>query len=213
MLKRHGEQCQIQVPGFSGRLTQTEYSAYKEAVSAVEDQIKQLSESRKALTNVEKEFREWPEIVTDNSSVKSEADQSSRNPSDEWERLHTLSKSDRNEIAFCARQADGGKEYGIVEYFDSNSSFAAVHGTYEVLMTGNNARTLLQDHLENERSILKLLQKDVQLTVEETLSEKHPGQNLGRVVRAIAGACGDPRKNESEFKQTPAITNDRKMSI
>jgi len=48
-----------------------------------------------------------------------------------------------------------------------------------------------------------LFRKDIEATVEESLSEKLPGQNHSRVVRAISARCGSQVPIESE-KEQPA---------
>ena len=55
MLKRNGEPCQYQVPGFAGRLTATEHGAYTEAVASVDDHLRQLNEAVTALTEIERQ--------------------------------------------------------------------------------------------------------------------------------------------------------------
>jgi hypothetical protein len=57
--------------------------------------------------------------------------------------------------------------------------------------------------VESERSFLQLFRKDIEATVEENLTEKFPGQNHSRVVRAIAARCGNQLPVESE-KEKPA---------
>lgn len=56
MLKRNGEPCQHEVPGYPGRLTASEFDAYREAFAAVEDQIRALTEAASALADVEKQL-------------------------------------------------------------------------------------------------------------------------------------------------------------
>jgi hypothetical protein len=106
-------------------------------------------------------------------------------------------------MLLCSRDIDGQKQFGVVEKFDPNSPYARVHGDTDLQMTGNNAFVLLQNYVESERSVLQLFRKDIEATVEENLSEKFPGQNHSRVVRAISARCGNQVPVESE-KEKPA---------
>jgi hypothetical protein len=70
-------------------------------------------------------------------------------------------------------------------------------------MTGNNAFILLQNYVESEGAVLQFFRKDIEAKVEESLTEKFPGQNHSRVVRAISARCGNQVPVESE-KEKPA---------
>jgi hypothetical protein len=211
MLKRHGEPCQYQVPGFAGRLTETEHTAYAEAVGSVEDQLKQFNEAVTALTEAEKQIPNWPELVANGSTEQAQVISVQGNKGAPWQILRTLSKTSRNEVFFCARPSENGREFGIIEKFDPNSAYARVHGSSEVLMTSNDAHLLLQDHLENERAILHLFRKDIEATVEESLSEKYPGQNLSRVIKAVGSRCSNNIPAAPRKSRTHAITNNVKI--
>ncbi|MGH7977713.1 MAG: hypothetical protein ACREC8_13780, partial [Limisphaerales bacterium] len=81
--------------------------------------------------------------------------------------------------------------------------YARVHGETDLQMTGNNAFVLLQNYVESERGVLQLFRKDIEATVEENLSERFPGQNHSRVVRAISARCENQAPVEVE-KEKPA---------
>ena len=52
MLKRSGELCRYCVPGFAGRLTESEHNLYLEALSAVKKQLLELSDFSHQLDQV-----------------------------------------------------------------------------------------------------------------------------------------------------------------
>lgn len=106
-------------------------------------------------------------------------------------------------MLLCSREHEGEKQFGVVEKFDPKSPYARVHGETDLQMTGSNAFVLLQNFVESERAVLQLFRKDIEATVEENLSEKFPGQNHSRVVKAISARCGSQPPVESE-KERPA---------
>ncbi|MDX1951071.1 MAG: hypothetical protein SFY81_02740 [Verrucomicrobiota bacterium] len=189
MLKRHGEPCQYRVPGFGGRLTETEYQAYTEAMDVVQDQVSQLLEGARTLGELETQAINWRELPVNGTSQLIQAIRIQGDRGAPWQILKTLSKTATNEILFCSRPRGTGQEYGIIEQFGPHSAYARAHGTAEVLMTSNDPKILIQDHLDNEKNILQLFRKDIQATVEETLAAKYPGENLSRVVKAVDDRC------------------------
>jgi hypothetical protein len=211
MLKRNGELCEYQVPGFAGRLTETEYSVYTEAVASVEEQLRQFNEAVTALTEIEKQIPDWTELPANGATEKAQVIAVQGNKGAPWQILRTLSKSARNEVLFCVRDADGEKEFGILEKFDPKSAYARAQGETEVLLTSNNAHLLFQDHIENERALLRLFRKDIEAIVEESLSERYPGQNLSRVVKAVGGRCNQQIATEPRQNRMHAITSNMRI--
>ncbi|MDX1951453.1 MAG: hypothetical protein SFY81_04670 [Verrucomicrobiota bacterium] len=189
MLKRNGEVCQYRVPGYAGRLTKMEYNAYTEAMTSVEDQVKQLSEGIQALSDLQNDLPNWRDLPVNGSTETAQVITVKGDQGAPWQILRTISKTSRNEVLFCTRPKGNDQQFGIIEKFDPNSAYARIHGTSEVLMTSNDPKLLIQDHLENERAIFQLFRKDIEATVAESLAEKYPGQNLSRVIRAISGRC------------------------
>jgi hypothetical protein len=211
MLKRNGEICQYRVPGFAGRLNKLEYDAYSEAMTSVEDQVRQLSEGIQALSDLEKELPNWRELPVDGSTETAQVISVKGDRGAPWQILRTISKTSRNEVLFCTRPKGNDQQFGIIEKFGPDSAYARIHGTSEILMTSNDPKLLIQDHLENERAIFQLFRKDIEATVAESLSEKYPGQNLSRVIRAIGGRCQCQESISARNDQHHAIANNVKI--
>jgi len=211
MLKRNGEPCQYQVPGFAGRLTATEHGAYTEAVASVDDHLRQLNEAVTALTEIERQSPDWTELAINGSSQQGQTITIQGDKGAPWQILRTLSKTSRNEVLLCARASETGKEFGIVEKFDPNSAYARAQGNSDVLLTSNNPHLLMQDYVENERAIHQLFRKEIEATVEESLSEKHPGKNLSRVVKAVGARCDKQTPTATRNDRTHAITSNVKI--
>jgi hypothetical protein len=190
MLKRNGEICQIEVPDYPGRLTATEKRAYTAAIAVIEDQLRDLAEAGRALADVEKQIPQWkgeisaaPGTPTLNGNVEGI-------PGNQWHVVKTLVKTSRSELLFCSRALEEGREFAVFEKFDSNSAYAQAQGNPELILTSNNASLLLQDYVESERRMLQLVKQNIEAAVEESLTEKFPGEDNSRVVKAISARCG-----------------------
>jgi hypothetical protein len=205
MLKRNGEDCEHAVPNFPGLLTESEFKAYNVAVPLVAVEVRMFNERTNTLSEIEKQSAQIAEQVTAQSTRDLQSLTVKEKPEDTWQIRHALFKSARSEMLLCSRDIGEKKQFGVVEKFDPKSPFARVHGDTNLQMTGNNAFVLLQNYVESERSVLQMFRKDIEATVEENLSEKFPGQNHSRVVRAISARCGNQTPVESE-KEKPATS-------
>ena len=189
MLKRNGEICQAEVPDYPGRLTATELRAYKAAVASVENQLHDLAEAARALSDVEKQIPQW-KGASENAAAPMLAGIGEENSGNQWHVLKTLVKTSRSELLFCSRALEDGSEFAVFEKFDPNSAYAQAQGNPELLLTSNNPSLLLQDYVESERRMLHLVKQNIEAAVEESLTEKFPGEDNSRVVKAISARCG-----------------------
>lgn len=205
MLKRNGENCEHPVPNYPGLLTASEFKAYNVAVPLVAVEVRLFNERATTLSEIEKQSAETAEQATSQVARDLPSVMVKGKPESAWQVRHVLFKSARSEMLLCSRDHEGEQQFGVVEKFDPKSPYARIHGDTDLQMTGNNAFVLLQNYVENERSVLQLFRKDIEATVEENLSEKFPNQNHSRVVRAIAARCGNQVPVESE-KEKPAKT-------
>lgn len=189
MLKRNGEPCQHEVPGYPGRLTASEFQAYGEAFAAVEDQLRAFTEAASALADVEKQLPQIATPLTSKVLEPAQALESEELKDGGWQIRRTLHKSARSELLLCSREAERNREFAVVERFDPNSPYAKANRYCEIQMASNNPRLLLQDYVEQEKQLFQLFRNDLVAQVEEVLSQRYPDQNLNRVVKAIAARC------------------------
>jgi hypothetical protein len=194
MLKRNGENCEHAVPNYPGLLTTSEHQAYNAAAPSVAEEVRLFNEQATKLSEIERQSAQIAEQVAAQPAPQLFA---------AWHTRQTLSKSPRSEMMLCSRGINGKEQFGIIEKFGPNAPYSRKHGETDILMTGNNVFVLLQDYVEKERAVLQMFRKDIEATVEENLSQKFPGQNHSRVVRAISARCGNQVPVESE-KQQPA---------
>jgi isochorismate hydrolase len=198
MLKRNGEDCEYPVPNYPGLLTASEHKAYTEAAALVAGNLRQFNERADALHDLEQQLPHIAEQATVQIARHTQSIAMKGALEDAWQIHHVLLKSARSESLLGSRDTAQGKEFGIIEKFDPYSAYARAHGSAELQMTGRNAFLLLQNFVASERGVLQLFRKDIEATVEESLSEKFPGQNHSRVVRAISARCGNQVAVEGE---------------
>jgi hypothetical protein len=203
MLKRNGEDCEHVVPNYPGLLTTSEFKAYNVAVPLVAEQVLLFNKRAGILSEIEKQSAQIAENVTAQSKDNLQALTVNETPESTWQIHQSLFKSPSSEMLFCSRDIGEKKQFAVVEKFEPNSLYARSRGGVDLQMTGNNAFVLLQNFVESERGVLQLFRKDIEATVEENLSEKFPGQNHSRVVRAISARCGNQVPVESE-KEKPS---------
>lgn len=203
MLKRNGENCEHAVPNYPGLLTASEYKAYHVAVPLVAEEVRLFNERSNTLSEIEKQSAQIAEQIASQATHGLQSLTVKGTPESIWQIHQTLFKSPRSEILLCSRDVGERKQFGVVEKFDPNSPYARVHGDSDLQMTGNNAFILLQNYVESEGAVLQFFRKDIEAKVEESLTEKFPGQNHSRVVRAISARCGNQVPVESE-KEKPA---------
>ena len=194
MLKRDGEDCEHPVPNYPGLLTTSEHKAYQAAIPLVAEQVRLFNERTKILAEIEKQTPEIAEKVAAQKDIPLVG---------AWHIRHTLFKSGRGEMTLCSLGVEGKEKFGVIERFDPNSAHARVHGDSEEIMRGSTVFLVLQNFVENERSVLELFRKDIAATVEEKLTEMFPKLNPSRVMRAIVAQCGEPVPAQSE-KVAPA---------
>ncbi len=183
-----GDACQHAGPNYPGRRTNSELKAYNVAVPIVAEPVRLFNERAKTLVEIENQSAKIAEQVASQSphGLPALAITARGMPEGTWHVNQTLFKSTRSEVLLCSRDIGEKKQFGVVDRFDPNSPYARVHGETDLQMTGNNVFVLLQNYVESERGVLQLFRKDIEATVEENLSERFPGQNHSRVVRAIS---------------------------
>jgi len=189
MLKRNGEVCQAEVPDYPGRLTATEKRAYSAAAATIEGHLRELAEAARALSTVEKQIPQWKEELNDTAAAPILEGMDKKTSGDEWHVVKSLVKTSRSELLFCSRSLDEGREFAVFEKFDPRSAYTQAQGNPELLLTGDNALGLLEVYLESERRMLQLVKQNIEAAVEESLTEKFPGEDHSRVVRAISARC------------------------
>lgn len=210
MLKRNGQPCQRTVPDYPGRLTDFEFLAYNTVFTAVEEDFKLLSAVTESLTDLERSFPRLLEASEGAMDSFNEVvpDQTGK----QWAVVAPLLKFRRTELLFCKRIVEGAEnEFAVVERLDPKSPLAQARGVWQLHMTSNDARLLLQDFIEGERQTAQLYAQDIVGISRDEIDEKYPDQDLGRVVKAIAQRCS--KKISTEERVIPVQTRKRVESV
>jgi hypothetical protein len=209
MLKRNGQPCQRSVPDYSGRLTDFEFLAYNTVFTSVEEDFKQLSAVTDSLTDLERSFPRVLEASEGAVGGFSEVvpDQTGK----QWSVVAPLLKLRRTETLFCKRVVEGENEFAVVERLDPNSPLAKAQGVWQLQMTSNDPRLLLQDFIEGERQASQLYAQDIVGISREAIEEKFPDRDLSRVIKAIAQRCA--KKVSTEERVIPIQTRRRSEGI
>jgi len=213
MLKRNGEPCQHEVPGYPGRLTASEFQAYGEAFAVVEDQIRAFTEAASALADVDKQLPQisaplMSKVLEPTQSLESEELRDAG-----WQVRRSLHKSAKSELLLCSRDAERNREFAVIERFDPNLPYARANGSCEVQLSSNDPRLLLQDYVEQEKQLIQLFRNDLVAQVEEVLSQRYPDQNLSRVVKALAARCNAAEAVDQAQGRSQTITAGMKVRL
>src|SRR6266545_4242638 len=187
MLKRNGKLCRHNVPEYSARLTDAEFLAYNTVFTFIEDEFRQFSMIRDASSEIEASLSRVLKLGT--NQLEAPFEMLYGNDGTQWQIIKPLLKPGRSEILWCKRSLGGEMEFAVIERFDPNSPLAKARGTCDVQMTSNDARQLLQDFIEGQRQMLQLWVHDIVAQARENLEEKFSGQDLSRVLQAIAQRC------------------------
>jgi hypothetical protein len=209
MLKRNGQACQRTVPDYPGRLTDFEFLAYNTIFTSVEEDFKQLSAITDSLTDLERSF---PRLLeASEGAVGSFNEVVPDQTGGQWSVVAPVLKFRRTELLFCKRFVEGESEFAIIERLDPNSPFAQAKGVWQLQMTSNEPRLLLQDFMEGERQTLQLYAQDIAAIAREAIEEKFPERDLGRVIKAISQRCS--KKISMEEQIVPIQTRKRVESV
>jgi hypothetical protein len=206
MLKRNGQPCQRSVPDYPGRLTDFEFLAYGAVFESVADDFKRLSGLSSTLTELEHVLPRLVDACAGPEKEDPEIIPARDGPY--WQAVAFLMKLDRTSLLLCRRETNDQREFSVIEQLDPNSALAKAKGTWQVQMTSNDARLLLQDFIDGERQALQLYAGDIVAVAREVIDRKYPGQKLGRVTKAISQRC----QNAISTEQVVPIRHSRKES-
>jgi hypothetical protein len=184
MLKRSGELCRYCVPGFSGRLTESEHKLYLEALSVVKNQLLELTDFSDQLNKV----AEWHEVgggmATSRNGVESNL--TTQKPPVSWKVMNRILKFELGSILLCGRDEGEGKEYAIIQRFLPQSLYAKANGELVILSQGDDPVHLVQEYVERARHTLRFMASDTVARAQEIVWKKSGGQDMSRVIRAIS---------------------------
>jgi urease gamma subunit len=157
------------------RPTALEESAYAEARTHFAEHLKQFKADCENLHNFEQNL-----TVTATNAFKAALQSSGHiietDDGTQWQHGVDLMK----DVSLCHRRTSAGLKFAIVETLPLKSCEMK-----EVLNSGYDAREVLQTFADDQRQVLKVWKDDVTAQVREHLAEKHPHQDMSRVVESF----------------------------
>lgn len=208
MLKRNGQLCEHSVPDYSGRLTDSEFEAYKALFGTVETEFNELSAITQAVAQMEKSLPQFLDKISTQGSQSVDGQDGA-----EWKIIAPLPDAPHGEMFWSKRQLGDMEEFAIVERFDPNSPLAAAQGEFDVQMTDTDPMRLLRDFINARRDAAQLFANDIVATVQEQASEKYPGEDLNRVVEAISHRCAKKISPEQTVSPVEARRRSEGMHV
>jgi hypothetical protein len=204
MLKRNGESCQYTVPGFAGKLNRGEMDAYTEAFEAIQeefDSLQKIKDSLKELMGDPVVFR-IPDGQSPNEEIETP---NTREGTVRWQvrsRLLTLNQSD---VLLCERLTRDGKEFAVIDRFNSDSPYGNANGAAQVHLTGNDPVLLVQDYAANAEHTLRFMASNMVATAQKIVWRRYASSSPDRVVRAISERCAAVVSNAHDELQAHAF--------
>jgi hypothetical protein len=204
MLKRSGELCRFCVPGFAGRLTESEHNLYLEALSVVKKQLLELSDFSRQLDKV----AEWcesgdGEMVSRNGA---ESILATSKPPASWKVVNQILKLELGSILFCSHAAGDGQDYAIIQQFLPQSLYAKAHGAIVVQAQGNDPTRLVQEYIERTRHTLRFMASDTVARALEIIWKNSNGRDVDRVAQAISDQFNEAVAEKSGTCQNRSVS-------
>ena len=207
MLKRNGELCKHAVPGFVGKLTPAEFDAYNAAFDVIKDEFNSLEQ----IKNNVKELTANPGRFTTPDaqiSIRHMADISEGDRNAVlWDVRSRLLKLNHSQIFLCERSAgaNGRKEFAVIEQFKNGSPYAKANGNMQVLLTGNDPATVVQDYAANADHTLHFMASNMVASAQKVVWERVASQNPSRVIQAISDRCAQAVGNAQDEIQAQIL--------
>lgn len=190
MLKRNGELCKYTVPDFIGKLTSAEFDSYNEAFGAIQnefDALVQIKDELKDLTANPSVFAIPDDRYTNQTVQTQHSDRGDLNLS--WDIRSCLLKLTHSEIFLCERMTPEGKQYGVIERYDSESQYAHANGNTRVLLVGDDPMEVVQDCAINAEHTLRFMASNMVARAQTIVWQRYASQSPARVIRAISERC------------------------
>jgi hypothetical protein len=204
MLKRSGELCRYCVPGFAGRLTESEHNLYLEALSAVKKQLLELSDFSHQLNQVAELCESASGITVSRNGADSVL--TTPKPPASWKVVNQILKLELGSILLCSREDGDGLDYAIVQRFLPQSLYAKAHGATVVQAQGNDPTILVQDYIERVRHTLRFMASDAVARAQEIIWKNSNDRDVSRVVRAISDQFNEAVAEKIETGQNSRMS-------
>jgi hypothetical protein len=192
MLKRKGEFCQHEVPGYPGLLTASEYKAYNNVVERMKEDFENLNYWAGILVEFEKQIPRLIKLAE--RGIPRNAETITMLGTEIWQVFDTFCKvKNHGDLLFCTRQAASGTEFCVIVKcpVGSPQRFELFGKTIDRYYhtRGTSPSLVLANFLDRERYGFEITEKRRELEIAEYLSERSERYDpdvCRRVCKAVA---------------------------
>jgi len=197
MLTRNGQPAEHTVPGFAGLLTRSELDAYDAAFRTIRRDFAELEKLQDGVDHLEKIPWEHRAVLRHFTSFLS-------GNGTRWDAYGVLLKSSASEVLLC-RKTDG-TEWAAIQRLPENAPYAKAHGATDVLLTGNDARTVTNEYAAQAQHTLRFMASDLVAKAQKIVWDQYPHANPDLVMRALSERCAHAVKNTEAVREAQSLT-------
>ena len=203
MVTRNGQPAEHTVPGFAGRLTRGELDAYNSAFKAIRSDFAELEKLQKQVNHLARIRWDHPANLRKFATLET-ADGTC------WDAYGVLLKSSNTEVLVCRKA--GETEWAAIQRFPADAPYARVHGKTEVLLTGNDARTVTTDYASEAQHTSRFMASNLMARAQKVAWEQFPDHNPKRVVHALSERCYEALGVKEVVKQAQTLRQTQRQS-
>ena len=196
MVTRNGQPAEHTVPGFAGRLTRGELDAYNSAFKAIRSDFAELEKLQKQVNHLARIRWDHPASLRHFTSLKT-ADGT------QWNAYGILLKAANSEVLLC-RKAEG-TEWAAIQRLSVSAPYAQAHGATEVLVTGNDARTVTNEYAAQAQHTLRFMASNLVAKTQKIVWDQYSQANPDRVMRALSERCAHVVKNTEIVQEVQSL--------
>jgi hypothetical protein len=183
-----GKESYYKVPGFEGRLGESEIAGYRASASAIAGPLESIKDLNRQLNG----DGQLPE--SSNFEIK-------MSETERWEVRSALLNLNQGEILLCQR----GNEYAIIERFHEDSPYAIANCEAQMLWKGNHAQALTDAFKRDARLTLEFMASNLTAKAQKIVWEQFPDHRPGHIVAAITERCHLAIANEETISQDQKV--------
>lgn len=197
MVTRKGQPAEHTVPGFAGRLTRSELDAYNAAFKTIRHDFSELEKLQERVNHLAKIPWEHRAALRHFTSLQT-ADGA------RWDAYGVLLKSSETQVLLCRKTE--GTEWAAIQRLPVNAPYAQAHGATEVLLTGNDARTVTNEYAAQAQHTLRFMASDLVAKTQKIVWDQYSHANPDRVIRALSERCAHAVKNTEVVREVQSVT-------
>src|SRR5438132_517218 len=195
MVRRNGQPAEHTVPGFAGRLTHSELEAYDAAFRTIRQEFSELEKLQDQVNHLAKIRWDHPAALRHFTSFPTEDAR--------WDAYGVLLKTSASEVLLC-RKAEGA-EWAAIQRLPVNAPYAQAHGATEVLVTGNDARTVTDEYAAQAQHTLRFMASNLVAKAQKVVWDEYSHANPDRVMRALSERCAHVVKNTEVVREVQSV--------